>query len=1184
MPVTGDSGSQAAAHAVGDALVIFKNAMRPVAEERLAAAYGPDWAKTLALVSKAGIAAKNRGLGDASTYVDLLKNDATRQKAFTGGRGERDSRVKAAVEQLYEVRVRWAHTDPLDLREAWRGLDAVRRLLDQLGAGSPGAEEELGDLERRISAAIAGPRTATLDELRAEYVDSTLRDTQNADLGGISTRLLGSLRTVRLEDVYVVPQLIPASQESNAGSLVDPDRLIESTHAVILGDPGAGKSTLLRWLERSTLSDAAPLRRTPIRFAGRELATHLEQAPDLGLRQFLVGRHSERFGELFAHELDLGRVLLLIDGVDEVGDESLRHRVSAVITAFARDFPSVRMVVASRVVGYRVGQFGSTFTEYTIAPLDLGRIAGAILAWERVGHAEVASMAELKATISARLADLQASQGARELASNPLLLTLLILLWRQGARLPTRRADLYAAAVETLLRDWPARRSGARLNSLRLMDLLGPIATLAVSTNLGGLRELAVRDALSNWFAEASGYPPVEAASQADDVLRVVEEQTGILAEVGIAGGERVYDFLHRSFAEYLAARHLLAEWRRGKLALEPVLHDAARREVVALMFPQVASWEVAEAERFVADALAAPDDLESYIGVHRNWVLQGLSDGIKVPADQRDDIVAAALAWYVDPPAEPFRSAMGTRLVSLVPTLGLDYLRRRIGEARTDDPATQAKLAVLLSRADPSDDAALRDALARLPQLGSEPDEVSAEAGALLGPLGAQSVGDEPIPGATHLLFPPVGLPFEIPAGLVARLRGLVREVDVRSLAGSAGEADFADWTLVDFTEIESLTVHDLVEIASRPEDEIEWVLARLWELSESWHEQQAEAILALARNPTTVPPRLATFALGWARGLLPGNWYDVLMAVARAGEPTARRETLGDILASLGEGPTTEGFASIADSALADPDPDIRAMVPMALTEEIGREYQPDLVRRCQLLATQDPSPAVRSAALRMMLAHRQYTNVFSILANPDLYQDLLRPSADGSTGDLLDVIETEDAGDRPPEERRALTDAAHKLMQVGGPPWRSPLARFFPLTKGPSEALYQAALRASLDERWEARAWAALTLTEKPRDWPAGATIARLLADEHPRVRTLAANIVSEVDIESGDGWLEVAMESVTTHGPSDAARILGDELREMLPPTRLPELRDWMALLLASHPSSPSGRMLAMMLYG
>ncbi|MEZ4768461.1 MAG: hypothetical protein R2844_08540 [Caldilineales bacterium] len=56
----------------------------------------------------------------------------------------------------------------------------------------------------------------------------------------------------------------------------------------------------------------------------------------------------------------------------------------------------------------------------------------------------------------------QRNPAARRLAANPLLLTMLAMMKRQGVALPERRVQLYHQAVETLISSWNRARSMGR--------------------------------------------------------------------------------------------------------------------------------------------------------------------------------------------------------------------------------------------------------------------------------------------------------------------------------------------------------------------------------------------------------------------------------------------------------------------------------------------------------------------------------------------------------------------------------------------------------------------------------------------------------------------------------------------------------------------------------------------------
>ena len=110
---------------------------------------------------------------------------------------------------------------------------------------------------------------------------------------------------------------------------------------------------------------------------------------------------------------------------------------------------------------------------------------------EVVSGREFANRVERAATGDAALAAREAERereelleavrrnpGVRSLATNPLLLTILAVMKRQGVALPERRAELYQTYVETLLRGWNLVRSLAGRSS-RDVDLAETLKVLA---------------------------------------------------------------------------------------------------------------------------------------------------------------------------------------------------------------------------------------------------------------------------------------------------------------------------------------------------------------------------------------------------------------------------------------------------------------------------------------------------------------------------------------------------------------------------------------------------------------------------------------------------------------------------------------------------------------------------------
>jgi hypothetical protein len=223
--------------------------------------------------------------------------------------------------------------------------------------------------------------------------------------------------------------------------------------AVILGDPGAGKSTLIRYLSL-TLTCGEP-----------DGALHLlkDLVPlVVELRQYADDRwHHSSFEDYLDHQhshfglcvpsavrdqlLAEGQALVIFDGLDEIFDPKVRAEAMQRIAAFASRWPSARILVTSRVIGYQRAVLDNAgFTHFKIQDLDEDRISTFADLWYRTtcpGDPEQAS--DLAERITSAIEN---SRPLQEMAGNPLLLTILAIIGRRHP-LPRNRRGVYEHAV-----------------------------------------------------------------------------------------------------------------------------------------------------------------------------------------------------------------------------------------------------------------------------------------------------------------------------------------------------------------------------------------------------------------------------------------------------------------------------------------------------------------------------------------------------------------------------------------------------------------------------------------------------------------------------------------------------------------------------------------------------------------
>jgi formylglycine-generating enzyme required for sulfatase activity len=393
-----------------------------------------------------------------------------------------------------------------------------------------------------------------------------------------------------------------------------PLRVLEAVastrRAVLLGDPGSGKSTFLSYValclaahrlhpEEGWLKHLSGWKRAeellPIPVILRDFARSLPAGepvtPDL-LWSFIVDRlRRYRLGAaeaLLEAALQEGRALVLLDGLDEIPSNADRVRVRDAVTAFANRYKKSDFLITCRTLSYRDPAWRVPDAKpFELAPFDSGKIKAFIGHWyTELARRGAVEIGEAKASAS-RLQKAVRRPDLRNLAPNPLLLTVMALVHAHRGRLPEARALLYEEIIDLLLWRWENQRT-KRLSklldeaSLKEIDLKCALFRLAFeahgATSGGGdekLADLAERDLEKALSALRGG----KHRDWAGEIIEAMKLRAGLLLE----RVPEIYTFPHRTFQEYLAGAHLSIQGdfplRAARLAREGPLW----REVVLL-------------------------------------------------------------------------------------------------------------------------------------------------------------------------------------------------------------------------------------------------------------------------------------------------------------------------------------------------------------------------------------------------------------------------------------------------------------------------------------------------------------------------------------------------------------------------------------------------------------------------
>uniref|UniRef100_UPI0035E415E4 NACHT domain-containing protein n=1 Tax=Thermogemmatispora sp. TaxID=1968838 RepID=UPI0035E415E4 len=330
---------------------------------------------------------------------------------------------------------------------------------------------------------------------------------------------------------------------------------------VILGDPGAGKTTLLRHLAICILRGEGPdLPPVPIYLSLNAFAASDQK----DLLSYAAWRLARDYGDYGLEEtevalylrarLEAGKTLFLLDGLDEtlIGEsaEEAEGSYRRVVEAVQRLANRSAVVVTARRAGYRLHRRLTGFDELDVLDFREQEIEQFIKRWFLQ---EGENRAEIVAEGERLLRELRQQPHLLTLAANPLLLTLIVLVYRDSGELPARRAALYKECVALLLERWDRERNIRRMGSplqLRPDHHRHLLYELAWHMHVRGWR-YAPRGALEEWIANFLPrlwhFSGPDLASQ---VLKSLSDDCGLLREQG----QDLYGFLHLTLQEYCAA------------------------------------------------------------------------------------------------------------------------------------------------------------------------------------------------------------------------------------------------------------------------------------------------------------------------------------------------------------------------------------------------------------------------------------------------------------------------------------------------------------------------------------------------------------------------------------------------------------------------------------------------------
>ncbi|WP_088243905.1 NACHT domain-containing protein [Calothrix rhizosoleniae] len=329
--------------------------------------------------------------------------------------------------------------------------------------------------------------------------------------------------------------------------------VLDYSKLMVLGKPGAGKTTFLKYLTIQCIQGNFLKYCIPVFIPLKQFA-EIEGEP--GLLDYIcqwLGECGVSEAETKAQQiLKKGRALVLLDGLDEVREED-SDRIIKEIRQFSQQFSLSQFVITCRIAAsdYTFDQF----TEVEVADFEDEQIKKFAKSWFEIKNLDYAEDF---------IQQLEDNPQIKELATSPLLLTLLCLEFEDSRSFPADRAELYKRATETLLRKWDDKRQIQRqqvykqLSVKRKEDLLSQVAFSTFKEKHYFFKQRIVENHIADYISNLPDAPTETEKLHLDSgaVLKSIEAQHGLLVE----RARGIYSFSHLTFQEYFTAQKIVSE------------------------------------------------------------------------------------------------------------------------------------------------------------------------------------------------------------------------------------------------------------------------------------------------------------------------------------------------------------------------------------------------------------------------------------------------------------------------------------------------------------------------------------------------------------------------------------------------------------------------------------------------
>lgn len=364
-------------------------------------------------------------------------------------------------------------------------------------------------------------------------------------------------------DLYVYPRRIriELQEEIKKIPLIDVIGL-EKNHLTILGQPGAGKTTSMKYICQSMFFDEDFYKSKfnyPLLIKLREFNQPLKNKNNAGIiveylfntlglkiknikdKTISVEQLNRIKKNLVYEILEKSKVILIIDGFDELNFKSHKEIVKNEIGEMANYLEDSKIILTSRSADYDYAS--ESISIYEICPLIESQIQDFALKW--LGREE-----------APKFLDAVKKSPYNDTSIRPLTIAHLCAIYERIGKIPDKPKTVYKKIINLLLEEWDEQRGIKRTSKYAMFEVdrkFEFLSNLAFNLTSKNSKAIFSRSDLQSIYKTIYIDFDLE-YSDSTEVILDIESHTGLFVQAGYD----LYEFAHKSIQEFLTADYIV--------------------------------------------------------------------------------------------------------------------------------------------------------------------------------------------------------------------------------------------------------------------------------------------------------------------------------------------------------------------------------------------------------------------------------------------------------------------------------------------------------------------------------------------------------------------------------------------------------------------------------------------------